>query len=983
MSSYLSRFIGADRLPRNLPAFDIDVYFRLPADTIQAIRDRFHADRLPGVENRMVAMAAQIVFLRTTGRALDNAPLLPPALLRALGGALQVQPPSIASLRSIYKRRETASEHQRWARRHLGIVDASKDMLAQLSSVLSTHAGDVASIDELVTAGAHWLYDQKVLIPADRALRDLARDAFAGIERAAVRTITAVVPVDQRQACRKALFATRGDAGMTVLEWLKTPPRRHSPSTLNETLAKIDFLKMLHVHEWDLLAIPLARQRAYAQAIAGRPPSESRRRKDNTQLLEVICFLRMTLLDLTDSALFQAGRRIGDFSRQASGKTQSRQAQRSGDYRAGLASIKDLVSDATRTPEQRLAAITEVLDALGDLSPNSHAAVVREALSDDPVRVHSLLSAVSNLEFRGRPNDRSLNQLQQLRQWDAAGVNAIPADQKMAVSKVWDPLVNASDRRRAFRALEACTALELRKGLRRGSIWIDHSLTFREREQMLIPRDQWEHEKSQYLSALSLPADPDAYVNPILKLIEAGLAAVVEAKNDGAVSIDAQGMLRLPAMDPLPDEVEPQRLRDLIYRQIGSVQFPDLILDIDALVNFSEVLLGRRAVDEHELVAVYAALFAHGTEIDAKSVAAMIPQLDPGHVAAAMRALESPGRLQRANRRVVEFQRQHAIAALWGTGSLGSSDMMSIDASRNLWNARVDPRRRTYAVGVYTHLLDHHGIVYNQPVVLNERQAGPAIEGVVQHNATNEGTRLQRLAVDTHGYTYPGMTFAKLLGFDLCPRLKNLAERKLFLPRRMDTPEGLERVVIRDVSLKAIRTGWDEMMRVAASILSGRVSATVMLQRLGSAADDDPVRRAADPLGRLLRTAYLCDYFSNPAFRREIYTVLNRGESVHQLQRTVYTGKIAPERGRRRDELVAISGAHTLLTNVVVAWNTHRMQAVVDRWRKAGQTVEDTWLARMGPAHSSHINFRGLFRFGIDRYREMLIQARSGTRRSA
>lgn len=228
----------------------------------------------------MVAMAAQIVFLRTTGRPLDNAPLLPPALLRALGAALQVQPPSIASLRSIYKRRQTAFEHQRWARQHLGIADTSKDALEQLSGVLSTQAGEVASVDELVTHGAHWLFDQKVLIPADRTLRDLARDAFAAVERAAVRTITVAIPTDQRQACNKSLFSTRDDSTTTVLEWLKTPPRRHSPSTLNETLTKIDFLKALHVHEWDLLAIPLARQRAYAQAMAGRPPSESRRRKD-------------------------------------------------------------------------------------------------------------------------------------------------------------------------------------------------------------------------------------------------------------------------------------------------------------------------------------------------------------------------------------------------------------------------------------------------------------------------------------------------------------------------------------------------------------------------------------------------------------------------------------------------------------------------------------------------------------------------------
>jgi hypothetical protein len=39
-----------------------------------------------------------------------------------------------------------------------------------------------------------------------------------------------------------------------------------------------------------------------------------------------------------------------------------------------------------------------------------------------------------------------------------------------------------------------------------------------------------------------------------------------------------------------------------------------------------------------------------------------------------------------------------------------SADMMSLDASRHLWSARVDPRRRTYVAGIYTHLLDRRGI---------------------------------------------------------------------------------------------------------------------------------------------------------------------------------------------------------------------------------------------------------------------------------
>lgn len=119
-------------------------------------------------------------------------------------------------------------------------------------------------------------------------------------------------------------------------------------------------------------------------------------------------------------------------------------------------------------------------------------------------------------------------------------------------------------------------------------------------------------------------------------------------------------------------------------------------------------------------------------------------------------------------------------------------------------------------------------------------------------------------------------------------------------------------------SFKAIREGWKELLRLAASIHAGRVSAMLALQRFGSAAQGDPVYRAADHLGRLLRTLFLCDYFSNIEFRREMHTLLNRGESVHQLQRAIYTGKIVPERGRRRDEMIAISGSLTLLTNLVV-----------------------------------------------------------------
>lgn len=972
MSSYESRYVGADSLPSRLSDFDVQRYFRLLSADVVALTDRFRADRRAGA-------AVLLLFLRASGRPLDRFATLPKALLQHVGEALGVRAPTIASLRTLYSRRQTLYEHQLWLREYLELKDVDQAASDRLVVYLEAQANEVNSIGELVVAANRWLYDQKLLIPGDRQVRDLARKCFATVEADILKIVLATVPPESISRYEFVVFGFYNKTSTTVLEWLKTPPKRPSPTALVETLDKIKFLKELGVAAWSFDDIPLEKQRGYAQAVQARRPVKTRQRAESGQIIELVFFLRITLLELTDTVIYQAGRRVSDMVRQAYDKTQIKQARSSVEYRDRLVDIKALVADNSRPAEERLAAIGAMVADIGETPSSSHAASVRQTLTAEPSRVRALLSSLQDLDFQGHANDNSLKLLKSLREIYAGKLNELPGDQAYPVGKPWQELVNDPDRGRALKALEACAMVGLRKSLRRGSVWIDHSFSYRSRDQLLITPADWEAQRERHLSILGLPADAETFIEPLLKHIEAGLAAVAEAKQQGKLSIDDKGLLHLPKLEALLEESEPKRTRNLMFKQIGDVQFPELLLEMDAQTNFSEILLARRARDENELVALYAALIAHGTEIDARSLAAMTPQLKPDQISMAMRALEAPGRVRRANERVVEFQGKHPIAELWGSGKTASSDMMSLETSKHLWNARVDPRRRTHAAGIYTHVLDQHGIIYDQPIVLNERQAGPAIEGVVRYNDGDDRVRLSLLAVDTHGYSNPGMSIAKFLGFDLCPRLRNLTERKLFLPRSLQAPPGLDQILVRDVSLKAIHKEWDEMLRLAASIRSGRVSANVALHRFGSAAQGDPVHRAADQLGRLLRTLFLCDYFSNPEFRREIYTILNRGESVHQLQRAIYYGRVPPERGRRKDEMIAISGSHTLLTNLVLAWNTHRMQATVEQWRQSGQKIEDAWLARMGPAHFAHVNFRGTFKFGVQRYAQMLLSQSSAT----
>lgn len=125
MANYELRYVGVDSLPVRLSEFDVQQYFRLSAADVAAINERFRADR-------RTAVAVLLVFLRACGRPLDRFSALPKMLLAHVGEVLGVQPPTIATLRSLYTRRQTLYEHQLWLKDYLGLKDidrAGSDLL--------------------------------------------------------------------------------------------------------------------------------------------------------------------------------------------------------------------------------------------------------------------------------------------------------------------------------------------------------------------------------------------------------------------------------------------------------------------------------------------------------------------------------------------------------------------------------------------------------------------------------------------------------------------------------------------------------------------------------------------------------------------------------------------------------------------------------------------------------------------------------------
>ena len=633
------------------------------------------------------------------------------------------------------------------------------------------------------------------------------------------------------------------------------------------------------------------------------------------------------------------------------------------DYRKIMQEMFGLVEDSRLSAEMLRNRLREIAKKVAPLIHPTHASAVRSRLTDKIPAVRALLRQLAEVPITGSPDERAILGLNQLKALYARHQTELPVGDH-DLSRGWKTLVDGvADRERAMRALEMSTLFELRRGLRRGSCWVDYSDAYRNRDQMLIPSERWAAQRRQHLSLLRLPEHPAEFIASLVAAARQGLDSVGRALDRGELSI-TEGDISLPKLEAQAVSPMVGQARDAIAAHIGTSQLPELLLAMDVQTRFSKTLLGCIPQSEHELLLTYGALLGHGTEMNATEVGLMIPSLSPAEISSAMKSLEADDSIGKANKLIVEFIDRLPVTKLWGDGKSASADMMSLPTSLHLWNARRDPRRKTASMGMYTHVLNQWPIIYHQPIVLGTRQAGAAIEGVVRQ----ERIELDWLAVDTHGYTDAAMCFARLQTFDLCPRLSNLRERRLTVPKGMDVPDTLASVVDATLHLDCIKERWDDLLRISASISNGTVSAVLILERFGSAAQGDPIYRAAKMLGRLLRTIYLCDYFTKPAFRREIHRVLNRGESVHTLQRAIHSGEIPHDRGRRPEEILAISGALALLTNLVISWTSLQTQAALTAFKSSGVVFAPEVIRHISPIRYANINFRGTFKFPIEKY---------------
>ena len=113
MQGWQSTYLGAREVPRELSSFELQTFFTYSRAEHELIGRRRGSMMKLG-------LALHIGFLRMTGCPLNAFGILPPVLLRHLAIELDIDTPDLASLRALYARGRTLSDHQLLACQTLG-----------------------------------------------------------------------------------------------------------------------------------------------------------------------------------------------------------------------------------------------------------------------------------------------------------------------------------------------------------------------------------------------------------------------------------------------------------------------------------------------------------------------------------------------------------------------------------------------------------------------------------------------------------------------------------------------------------------------------------------------------------------------------------------------------------------------------------------------------------------------------------------------
>jgi TnpA family transposase len=109
----------------------------------------------------------------------------------------------------------------------------------------------------------------------------------------------------------------------------------------------------------------------------------------------------------------------------------------------------------------------------------------------------------------------------------------------------------------------------------------------------------------------------------------------------------------------------------------------------------------------------------------------------------------------------------------------------------------------------YTHLSDQYAPFHTKVITATVRDATHVLAGLLYHESD---LQIEEHYTDTAGFTDHVFALCHLLGFRFAPRIRDLADRRLYVPDKGSTYPALGNLIGGTLSVRQMAAQWKEIL---------------------------------------------------------------------------------------------------------------------------------------------------------------------------